>query len=47
MLFIAVHVARSVAGVHESYVWETCKLTSTPGLALILSRNKYQMIKAA
>jgi hypothetical protein len=47
MLFIAVHVARSVAGVHESYVWETCKLTATPGIARILPRDKYKMIKAA
>ena len=45
MLFVAVHIPRAVGGVQESYVWETCKLTSTPGIVRILSRNKYRMIK--
>lgn len=47
MLFIAVHVARAVTGVHETYVWESGKLTSTPGISRILPRDSYTMIKSA
>ena len=47
MLFVTVHIPRAVGGVQESYVWETCNLTSTPGIVRILSRNKYRMIKTA
>ena len=47
MLFLVVHIAHAVSGANETYLWEQGRLSSTPSISRIMSRNKCRIIKAA
>ena len=40
------NVCRDIARFKETHMWETGKLTSTPGIHHIMSRNEYERIKS-
>ena len=46
-LWIACCIARQIVGIDESYAWSTAPLVSTPGIATIMSRDRYMAIKWA
>ncbi len=40
------NVCRDIARFKEAHMWETGKLTSTPGIHHIMPRNEYERIKS-